>query len=327
MSEENGKGIQNLLGLQEPLTKLIECVSTGVGKVYEPTHIKRMAKAKQEEIKLIGEALADNISLPSKYEDGKIMIDTTEVEELIKRTSNRVLYKELRKQQNIESVIAETYNLLEHEEHVTQDAVNQDWLYKFFDDVGEISDEYMQNIWSQILAGEIKAPNTYTFRTLNTLKNITKNEAILFNELMPFLIFYFNDPFIYNSPELLKKYGMYYEKLLKLEDCGLINLNGFLTINLEDGALFNYKTLCIFEGKLKIYIYALTESGKQISNLIKNNIDFNNEYFLEFCKEMKNKNTNVKFKAHEIKKIDENGIGYDNDIDLLNLQDNNLMTV
>ena len=47
MSDVKGIEIHDILGLEEPLTKLIECVSNGIGKIYEPTHIKRIAKAKQ----------------------------------------------------------------------------------------------------------------------------------------------------------------------------------------------------------------------------------------------------------------------------------------
>lgn len=309
--------IKDLLGLEQPLTKLIECVSAGIGKVYEPMHIKRMARAKKEEIKVIGEVLSDNISLPSKYDDGKVMIDTTEVEELIKRTGNRVLYKELRKQQNIETVIAETYEILEKEEEVSKESVNQDWLYNFFDYAGDVSDEYMQKIWANILAGEIKCPNTYTFRTLTTLKNITRNEAILFSELMRFLIFYVDEPVIYNSNELLKKYEIYYNKLMNIEDCGLINLNDSVLLNIENGALFNTNIICMVDGKLKVPAYSLTESGKQIANLMRDSIDFNNDYFLDFCKDIKKQKPSVVFKAFKITSIVGDDILYDNSKDLL----------
>lgn len=323
MSEENG--IQDLLGLEKPLTKLIECVSAGVGKAYEPVHIKRMAKARQDEIKLIGEALSDNISLPSKYEDGKITIDTTEVEELIKRTSNRVLYKELRKQQNIESVIAETYNLLENEEYVTGETVNQDWLYKFFDDVGEISDEYMQKIWAKILAGEIKEPNTYTIRTLNTLKNLTKKEALLFNNLTPYIIFHGIESLLYHNSKLFEKYGINFDDLLILEDCGLINLNGFITMTTDKSAVYTPQLVLTFDGELRISIFTLNESGKQIINLIKNEVSFNNEYFLDICKELKEENKNINFHVYRVKSIENNNLDFDETEDLL--QENNLITV
>ena len=133
MSDVKGIEVSNLLGLEKPTTKLIECVSAGIGKVYEPIHIRRMAKAKQKEMKLIGDAIAENIKLQTIYKDGDIIIDSSSAEELIKRTGNRLLFTEMRKQQNIESIISETYNQLENEEEVTSEPVNQDWLFKFFD--------------------------------------------------------------------------------------------------------------------------------------------------------------------------------------------------
>ena len=63
MSDLKGIEITDLLGLSEPLAKLLETVSCGIGKLYEPTHIKRIAKAKAEEIKIISDAVTDNAGI------------------------------------------------------------------------------------------------------------------------------------------------------------------------------------------------------------------------------------------------------------------------
>ena len=60
MSDVTGLQVSDILGLSEPLTKLIETVSTGMGMLYEPIHLKRRAKAKAEEIKLISDAIIAN---------------------------------------------------------------------------------------------------------------------------------------------------------------------------------------------------------------------------------------------------------------------------
>lgn len=93
--------INNLVGLKEPLLKLIEVVSSGMGKVYEPAHIKRMAEAKAKEINLISEAVDKNIVLPIKYENKDIIVDTQNIQELMIRAQNRFLFQEMRKQKNI----------------------------------------------------------------------------------------------------------------------------------------------------------------------------------------------------------------------------------
>ena len=172
--------------------------------------------------------------------------------------------------------------------------------------------KYMQNIWANILAKEIKQPNTYTLRTLNILKNITREEAILFNELMPFLIFT-DEPILYGNTELLKKYKITYDKLLILEDCGFIKMNGMAAMNVFDDKIHNKEIVCIIEGELVFPIYNLSECGKQIVKLLNENIRFNTDYFIEVCKEIKKENVNVFVKAYRIKEIEDGNIKHDND--------------
>lgn len=319
MSNINGVEIHDLFGLEEPTTKLIECVSAAIGKVYEPMHIKRMAKAKQKEIEIIGEAMTKNINLPSKYEDGKLLIDSTSADELIKRTGNRLLFTEMRKQQNIETIVYKTYKQLENEKAVTKEPIEQDWLFNFFNVIGDISNEDMQEIWSKILVGEIKKPNTYSLRTLSTLRNITTLEAKSYEKIVPFIFYEHNTPFLYNDSELLKKYNIDFSDLLKLEDCGLLNLNGFVSIdfNQDDNILYTDNIVLFIHGKAKIGVYTFTESGKQILNIIKKEGLSNDNYFLELCTEIKKNNKQINMNAYEIKEENENGTVYDNKKDLL----------
>lgn len=302
---------------EKPLTKLIECVGIGIGKLYEPRYIKRMAQARKQEIELISDAISKNIKLPIQYKEGKVLINTTESEQLLQRTANRMLTSELRKQQNIEAVIGEAGNLLELEKVVSAEPLDKDWLYKFFDTVGEVSDSAMQKIWAKILAGEIKQPNTYTLRTLNTLKNITTKEANLFAKLVPLMIFTFEGPSIYNNTELLKKYDISFDDLLSIEDCGLIRINNFVALTTDDKKIFNNEMILIVNKKIELDVYTITESGKQIINLMREDIRFNNKYFLEFCNVVKTENNSVKCNVYKIKSIEKENIIYDETKDLL----------
>jgi hypothetical protein len=51
--------IKDVAGLGQPLTKLLDVIEKGVGKIYEPTHLRRMALAKADEIKLLEQANTD----------------------------------------------------------------------------------------------------------------------------------------------------------------------------------------------------------------------------------------------------------------------------
>ena len=107
MGDVTGLQVSDILGLSEPLTKLIETVSTGMGMLYEPIHLKRRAKAKAEEIKLISDAIIANSNLPISYQHGNVGIDSSDIENLMRRMQQRVLQEEITKQQSFQQLSEE----------------------------------------------------------------------------------------------------------------------------------------------------------------------------------------------------------------------------
>ena len=91
--------------------------------------------------------------------------------------ANYILAKETRKLDNTKSVIEKAKSYLPKGEPVSNEPVNTDWINRFFNIVEDISDKTLHDIWGRILAGEIKSPNSYSLRTLERLRNITKEEA------------------------------------------------------------------------------------------------------------------------------------------------------
>ena len=148
MPEMNGIEFSDVLGLSEPLTKLVETVSCGIGTLYKPFHIKRMAKAKAEEIRLIGDALEDRLNLPITYKHGNVEIDSTDMDGLMHRMQSRMLYEEQKKQVNIETVVSHAYTQLENEQSTDSKPVDEDWVIRFFNIARDISSEDMQQIYS-----------------------------------------------------------------------------------------------------------------------------------------------------------------------------------
>ncbi|SDZ16208.1 DUF2806 domain-containing protein [Tindallia californiensis] len=325
MSDIKGIEFTDILGLSEPITKLIEVLAGGCGKVYEPTHINRIAKAKASEIRLISEAVNENLNLPTHYSGGDVTIDTTSAQELIQRAGNRFLYQEMKKQQNIESIAAVAYKELENEVQVSEEQVDSDWITRFFNSIEDISDNEMQEIWGRILAGEIKQPNTYSLRTLDKLKNINKTEAFLFEELSKLVVESSSAYFIFDNNETLNKQGLYFSQILDLEECGLISAQS-LTLNLKISKditkfILNEELVGIFstqkEGELKITIsiYTLTKAGVQLYKVVKSST--NAQYLIDNLKVYQRKSTDYNITAHRINFIDESGINYDDDTNLL----------
>ena len=311
--------IMEIKGVEKIITKFSEVIGKGIGKVYEPIYTEKMAKARAKEIELVSETISNNINLPIKYENNGIIIDSSSTDEILKRAEIRIRYNECRKQKNIEAIIEKAYNEFDNEEYITDEKVDQDWVFNFFDNAGNVSDENIQEIWSKILIGEIKNPNTYTLRTLNILKNITSFEANLYEKLIPFIFYEKENPFIYNDTKLLEKYGLEFNELIKLEDCGLISLNIGVSINFKEieNYIHNNNYVIVINGEKNLGIYRITESGKKILNLIKNNICSNDKYFLEIGEKLKKDNSGILINAYKLYKHDKNGIEYDDENDIL----------
>lgn len=284
MSDVKGIEVSDVLGLSQPLTKLIETVRCAIGKVYEPVHTKRMAKAKAKEIEIISTTMSDNFNLPVCYDDGTISIDTKDVNDLVIRAQNRFLFQEMKKQQNIECVVSNAYSELEDVNSVSDTPVDEDWISEFFNCVANVSTEKMQILWGKLLAGEVKTPGSFSLRTLEALKRLSTKEANMLKEVAPFVLRCKGDAedtctdyFLLADSEgvLLKKNNIPFVKIMLLSDAGLLSENSLIHIGFklepsqsetikglnESIEITNVGSSAI---ELRHPAYLLTEAGKEL---------------------------------------------------------------
>ncbi len=126
----------NLSDLPKIVNNFVDKISHAAGIWWEPKQKVRLAEA---------EAKADLIR-----EVGEIKVEA--VKELAERAGKCIVYEELRKQSNMESIIDKAI-LAINEEAKPQD-LQDDWIANFFDKCRLVSDEQMQVLWAKILAGE-----------------------------------------------------------------------------------------------------------------------------------------------------------------------------
>ncbi len=293
-----------------PTSKLISTVSAGIGKLYEPTHIKRMAKAKAEEIKLISGAMEECSVIPAKYSDGSLSLSNTDWDDFVRRTQSRIAFQELQKQNNIECVVANAYKTLENEKSCSQEPVEQGWISVFFDSVSNVSDENLQILWGKILAGEIMQPKKYSLRTLHTLKNLSKNEAELFQKIAPFITKSSDNLFLTSNREILKKHGIPYADILTLDECGLMNSDSMVylmpRISISNSfSISNKSKLLLLKGleskpkNISFGVYGLTRTGIELYSIL--DCKSNERYLCDFAEDIERKNRGkVSITLHQI---------------------------
>lgn len=186
--------IKDIAGLSKPLTRLIEVISQGVGNVSASYLTKKKAEAKAHEIRVISDALkdvADQHQLPVIYKDGavelwqKIEDKTLTLDPILPqdRAELRVNYQERKRQNNVENISSVAAIELAEVDNVPEEKPDEDWISRFFNFAQDVSSEQMQDLWGRILAGEIKKPGTYSLRTLDFIRNITKSDASLLEHI------------------------------------------------------------------------------------------------------------------------------------------------
>ena len=202
MSDSNS--IINLGELAKPATVLVEKISDAVGGIARPWQIKRVAQA---------EAEADRIRAVTQIE----------VTELQRRAMRRMLMEEAKKQNNIEAITAKALPHLSEE--AKPENIEDDWLTNFFDKGRLISDEQMQRLWAEILAGEANAPGKFSKRTINLLAGLDKIDAQSFSSVCRFSVS-LNErtPLIYDwNHKIYTNQGVNFAMLSHLDSIGLIH--------------------------------------------------------------------------------------------------------
>lgn len=202
MSE--GGSLINLGDLSKPATVLVEKVCNAVGIIYEPTRIKRMARAEAEAEQI--KALAG-----------------IELRDIERRAIDRLVHQEARKQENIESITAQAATALPDTAKV--DTLDEDWIAHFFKQCDTVSDKEMQSLWARLLSGEATSPGTFSKRTVEFISTIDKKDATLFTAFCQF-VWMIGDPspLIYEiDDEIYKKHGITFAALKHLDAIGLIS--------------------------------------------------------------------------------------------------------
>lgn len=319
----------DILGLGKvfPMDKLLDMVSKSVGIILKPYfdrrdvdtkayEIEKTAEAKAKEMKIISEAIQENSNLTGgiAYKEDKLAIASPKNKtvnqlkstSLKERANNRLDYQEAKRQKNIENVTAYAADELKDEQPVTNEPVDEDWTTRFFRIIEDVSNEEMQTLWGKILAGEIKQPNTYSLRTLELIRNLSKREAEIFKKVAKYAIMSNNKNYLFQGKnKLLKeKYSINYTDIALLTEIGLIQPGALVHYQFlshsedQKNVLIAGETVLIINIKanvptIQMPVNVFTNAGNELLKLVKPDPPM--EYLSEIAKSIKRDNVEVKY--------------------------------
>lgn len=282
--------------------KLLDTAINGVGEAASTmwAPVKAMSDVRADRIRAIGtaETALQVKALKEAKPAASTPVEITEVDDhdnavdvefddspvaLSARAEKRLSYQEVKRQANLEDVLRETAEELRDVKEVGEQPVDDDWTARFFGHVQDVTNADMRRIWAKILAGEIVAPNSFSLRTLEILRNLSPDEAARFQKLADVT---FNDDAIFKH-ELAAGLGISFTGILSLIEAGLVNGTEPLTLRIDrnteppPGCTIDFgDCVIVFNSEpwepLVLNVYRLTLAGQELARVVrkKTNLDY-----------------------------------------------------
>lgn len=270
----------NLINLKidsKAIAALIDAVSRGIGTLYEPINIRRLAKAKAKETVILAKAECEKkqimAALDSKIEDS---IPSEKLESIV----SRIVSKEVRRQENVDAVVQAALEDLNTAKTVSDEKANSDWLTRFFNIVEDVSDDELRVVWGKILSQEIQYPGSYSLRTLSTISNLSKKEAELFTRIGNLILRTNEYKFLLRNDESILGSDIGYDEISLLMECGLLKEVYDINIiyssdknKIKSHAFVYQDTAIVIEitpnaSDVYVPIFQLTTAGNEIYNIL-----------------------------------------------------------
>lgn len=287
------------------LIKLWETLAEkGIGGLLKPWQVKREAIAQIEVRRLELVALADAereaeeirsgrmklsesniaLALPSpvsdKHSGRKELESPFDARRVVDISTANLISDSIRREVNVAKAISHAEAELKEDTQTPPDHnMDDDWLYRWRDYAGLVSSEELQSLWGRLLAGELKSPGSFSFRTLDFIRNLSPDEAKRIARLSRFVI----TSFIARSQEnLLKEEGIPFSELMRLQDLGVISGVEALGLNMQLTSMqpaehfirvlisHGHALVVTHDDPNKIFnisVFAVTEIGRQVLRL------------------------------------------------------------
>jgi hypothetical protein len=186
--------------LNPSIIKLISATEKAIGGIFKPMQIRRVAKAKADALLIVAEA-------------------DVKKQEIAYRASQRIVFLEVKRQENVENIIKEAIKVIPH--NTSEEPVDPDWIAFFFDECKDVGNDEVQKIWGNLLAGEFVTPGSFSRKAISILKTMSSIDSKRFENLCSMIFIIENELGIIASLDSLPRFLCF-----QMEPLGLV-MTGF----------------------------------------------------------------------------------------------------
>lgn len=195
--------------------------------------------------------------------------------------------------ENLKNIIDQTKQVIADNRLQISGYTKIDWIHIYLESAKNASDAYMQNVWAKVLARELAKPGSFSYKTLDVLKNMSADDYRLYEKLASLAY----EGFIFQS-KVLNDY-LSWSNQLRLREMGLINLDASertvtLAAKSNSQSLLCHNSMVLRikndtekELKVKHEVRVITSAAKEL--LVTASPYFYRQYFIDSIKELKEK--------------------------------------
>lgn len=283
------------------LIKLCDTLADkGIGSLFKPWQMRREGVAAAE-IKRLNALMAaqtkrdaEQIKLGKKLllSDGRLEdVDAFPVADNAEAASRLELIAEIdsivktsaqseafRKEVSLaKAILYAEQELAQETQEPPEKNVDDDWLFRWRDNASDVSSDELQALWGKVLAGEVKCPGTFSMRTLEFLRNISRDDAALIEKAAPYVI----GGVIFRSQGVGAVGDLSFGELMELQDMGVVSGVEAVGMQLSFASLMpdcfiqtftSYGRLILATDAnpartINLPIYAVTKIGREVLKL------------------------------------------------------------
>lgn len=238
---------------------------------------------------------------------------------------------------NLHTIMAKTEQIINEQKLTLGGYSKIDWIHVYFESAKNTSDTYMQEIWARVLAKELSQPESFSYKTLDALKNMSSEEFKLFEKIHRIMLWS-----TLTQGDYLKNNGMHWYYLQKLKEFGMLNLeDSSRTINLEANSdvkfIVNREYVVFIKNKneqkksFDMPCYLFTNVALELSS-VTNRLPLELDFVIALAKEIEKvrKPESIVVELYKIVRFADDNSGFEyEDINLLDnsKKDNSLVVV
>lgn len=241
-----------------------------------------------------------------RFEDGVLMdvLPNTMPNGVVGLLGNAINVEEV---SNFVKALGRTAELLENipQQLISDEPIQKTFFNRWRKEAERIDDETLRILWSQILAHEVAAPGSISFRTMDVVRNLSLKEAQTFQRMIKGEIEGVIPRFGNGHPQFVK-----YHEVLSMQDAGLLTAQQS-TITFDRPYSIDGKrkgTVIVLPTKdfvvyvdapsLKLDCYVLTDAGESLLKIAQDKRTV--EDYIEVLEEIAKKHSKLTISLHSV---------------------------